>query len=31
MMHGRNTGKKLKAIKIVHDTFEIIHLLTAQV
>eukprot|EP00808_Paulinella_micropora_P029472 g65767.t1 len=28
MMHGRNNGKKLKAIQIVKHTFEIIHLLT---
>ncbi|XP_070712324.1 uncharacterized protein [Pempheris klunzingeri] len=30
MMHGRNSGKKLKAIKIVKDTFEIIYLLSGQ-
>lgn len=28
MMHGRNNGKKLMAIKIVQHAFEIIHLLT---
>lgn len=28
MMHGRNNGKKSLAIKIVKDSFEIIHLLT---
>ena len=26
--HGRNTGKKIKAIRIVKHAFEIIHLLT---
>jgi len=30
MMHGRNTGKKLKAIRIVKDSFEIINLLTNE-
>jgi len=30
MMHGRNNGKKLKAIKIVQQAFEIIFLLTDQ-
>jgi len=30
MMHGRNTGKKLQAIKIVKQTFEIIHLVTKK-
>lgn len=30
MMHGRNTGKKLMAVRIVKHTFEIIHLLTDQ-
>jgi len=29
-MHGRNNGKKLKAIKIVQQAFEIIFLLTDQ-
>merc|ERR1711937_376502 len=28
MYHGRNNGKKLKAIKIVEHAFDIIHLLT---
>ncbi|KRX08400.1 Ribosomal protein S7 domain [Pseudocohnilembus persalinus] len=28
--HGRNTGKKAKAINIVKNTFEIIHLLTGE-
>mmetsp|Transcript_3579 Transcript_3579/g.3024 ORF Transcript_3579/g.3024 Transcript_3579/m.3024 type:complete len:194 (-) Transcript_3579:4-585(-) len=28
MMHGRNNGKKLMAVRIVKHTFEIIHLLT---
>lgn len=28
MMHGRNSGKKLLAVKIVKHAFEIIHLLT---
>jgi small subunit ribosomal protein S5e len=28
--HGRNTGKKLKAIRIVRHAFEIIHLLTGR-
>jgi len=30
MMHGRNNGKKLMAIRIVKHAFEIIHLLTGQ-
>lgn len=30
MMHGRNNGKKLKAVRIVQQSFEIIHLLTGQ-
>ncbi|VWU52478.1 40S ribosomal protein S5, putative [Hepatocystis sp. ex Piliocolobus tephrosceles] len=30
MMHGRNNGKKLKAIKIVAYAFEIIHLMTGK-
>eukprot|EP01130_Rhizamoeba_saxonica_P001236 TRINITY_DN11122_c0_g1_i1.p1 TRINITY_DN11122_c0_g1~~TRINITY_DN11122_c0_g1_i1.p1 ORF type:complete len:190 (-),score=40.01 TRINITY_DN11122_c0_g1_i1:88-657(-) len=30
MMHGRNTGKKLLAVKIVKHTFEIIYLLTGR-
>ncbi|GFE52678.1 40S ribosomal protein S5 [Babesia ovis] len=30
MMHGRNNGKKLKAIRIVMHAFEIIHLMTDQ-
>jgi len=30
MMHGRNTGKKLMAIRIVQQAFEIIHLVTGQ-
>lgn len=30
MMHGRNNGKKLKAIKIVKHAFEIIHLVTGK-
>ena len=28
--HGRNTGKKLKAVRIVRHAFEIIHLLTGR-
>eukprot|EP01088_Endostelium_zonatum_P009678 TRINITY_DN22976_c0_g1_i1.p1 TRINITY_DN22976_c0_g1~~TRINITY_DN22976_c0_g1_i1.p1 ORF type:complete len:210 (+),score=53.84 TRINITY_DN22976_c0_g1_i1:67-696(+) len=28
MSHGRNTGKKLKAVRIVQHSFEIIHLMT---
>lgn len=28
--HGRNTGKKVKAIRIVRHAFEIIHLLTGK-
>ena len=30
MMHGRNNGKKLKAIRIVRECFEIIHLITSK-
>ena len=30
MMHGRNNGKKLMAVRIVAHAFEIIHLLTDQ-
>ena len=30
MMHGRNSGKKLKAIRILKDSFDIINLITAQ-
>jgi len=30
MMHGRNNGKKLMAVRIVKHAFEIIHLLTGQ-
>ena len=30
MMHGRNNGKKLKALRIVQQTFEIIHLITGK-
>jgi len=30
MMHGRNNGKKLMAVKIVKHTFEIIHLITGK-
>jgi small subunit ribosomal protein S5e len=30
MMHGRNNGKKLKAIRILRHSFEIIHLLTNE-
>lgn len=30
MMHGRNNGKKLKAVRIVRHAFDIIHLLTGQ-
>eukprot|EP01122_Echinamoeba_exundans_P011201 TRINITY_DN436_c1_g1_i1.p4 TRINITY_DN436_c1_g1~~TRINITY_DN436_c1_g1_i1.p4 ORF type:complete len:197 (-),score=71.04 TRINITY_DN436_c1_g1_i1:184-774(-) len=30
MMHGRNNGKKLLAVRIVKHAFEIIHLLTGQ-
>ena len=31
MMHGRNNGKKMLAIRIVQHAFEIIHLLTGEV
>jgi len=31
MMHGRNNGKKLKTVRIVEHSFEIIHLLTGEV
>lgn len=30
MMHGRNNGKKLMAVRIVKHAFEIIHLLTGD-
>lgn len=30
MMHGRNNGKKLMAVRIIKQAFEIIHLLTDQ-
>jgi len=30
MFHGRNTGKKLMAMRIIRHTLEIIHLLTDQ-
>ncbi|TOF85822.1 30S ribosomal protein S7, partial [Vibrio parahaemolyticus] len=30
MMHGRNNGKKLLAVRIVKHSFEIIHLLTGE-
>lgn len=30
MMHGRNSGKKLMTLRIVQNTFEIIHLLTGE-
>lgn len=30
MMHGRNNGKKLQAVKIVRHTLEIIHLITGK-
>merc|ERR1712002_1358375 len=30
MMHGRNNGKKLMAVRIVRHSFEIIHLLTGE-
>ena len=30
MMHGRNNGKKLMAVRIVRHAFEIIHLLTSE-
>lgn len=30
MMHGRNNGKKLMAVRIVRHAMEIIHLLTDQ-
>lgn len=30
MMHGRNNGKKLLAVRIIKNAFEIIHLLTDQ-
>lgn len=31
MMHGRNNGKKIKAMNILKHTFEIIHILTNEV
>ena len=31
MMHGRNNGKKLMAVRIVKHAFEILHLLTGEV
>lgn len=31
MMHGRNNGKKLMAVRIVKHAFEIIHLMTNEV
>jgi small subunit ribosomal protein S5e len=30
MMHGRNNGKKLMAVRIVSHAFDIVHLLTDQ-
>ena len=30
MMHGRNNGKKLMAVRIVKHAFEIIHLQTSE-
>ena len=30
MMHGRNSGKKLKAIRILRDSFELINLITNE-
>ena len=30
MMHGRNNGKKIMAVRIIKHAFEIIHLLTDQ-
>lgn len=30
MMHGRNNGKKLMAMRIIKHAFEIIHLLTGE-
>lgn len=30
MMHGRNTGKKLKAVRIIQHTLELIYLLTDE-
>merc|ERR1711990_1091385 len=30
MMHGRNNGKKLMAVRIIKHTFEIMHLLTGE-
>ena len=30
MMHGRNNGKKMMAVRIIQHAFEIIHLLTEQ-
>merc|ERR1711992_210373 len=30
MMHGRNNGKKMMAVRIVRHSFEIIHLLTGE-
>lgn len=31
MMHGRNNGKKIKALNIIKHTFEIIYILTNEV
>ena len=30
MMHGRNNGKKLMAVRIVQHAFDVVHLLTDQ-
>ena len=30
MMHGRNSGKKMKAMRIIRSTLDIIHVLTDQ-
>lgn len=30
MFHGRNTGKKVKAVNILKHAFEIVHLLTGK-
>jgi len=30
MMHGRNTGKKLMAMRIIKATFEVLHLMTGK-
>ena len=30
MMHGRNTGKKMMAVRVVRHTFELVHLMTGK-